>query len=418
MATVNTDMTRTSTNALTLGSDAFRVLCRKLTGALSMNDARGRSASGRYVSPALTRPTAGISAGQGSEDSLAITPDGTTIVLANSYDQKFTAPSWRGALYIYKYTKSTDTWTGPTVVGDTGGYNVFGGRKQSVAINSAGTRIVVGVDDYGLTTYDWDGSSWVRSYFTKPSGAGAFGRTVDLSYDGNTLSVGAPFELGNPSTYYQGAVYVYIWTGSAWSLQQKIKNTGVITYSYTFGSSVQLSSDGNTMFVHDRQDRCGTAGIKGASYVYTRTSGVWSQQAYLPVYPSDPLSELMYGCKNGLEYAFYDYNGAVVVYRKVSGSWVRAQRIPAPAACADPAYFGAGALSFSDDGKFMLVVDATGASSRAHSYAKDLAGNWFYQGTFATTTPVFKNGRINGDGTVGVLVNSSWSTSAGYIFDK
>lgn len=418
VATVNTDMSRTSTDPLTLGSDAFRVLCRKLTGALSMNDARGRSASGRYVSPALTRPTAGISAGTGYDDGMAITPDGTTIVLANSYDQKFSVPSWRGAVYVFKYNKSTDTWTGPTVVGDTQGVNSFGSRKQSVSINSAGTRIVVGAVDYGLTIFDWNGSTWVRSYFAKPSGASYFGHAISLSDDGNTVAVGAYLETGNPSTYYQGAVYIYIWTGSAWTLQQKLKNTGVITYSYTFGDAVSLSSDGNTLFVHDFQDRCGTASIKGASYVYTRTSGVWTQQSYIPTYPDNVQSATLWGCRNGLEYALRCFGDGIVIYRKVSSTWTKVQTISAPPTTPTASNFGGNSISFSDDGKFMLVVDYYESGSRVHSYAKDLAGNWFYQGTFASLSQVFGNGRINSDGTIGALHSGGWGTFAGYIFDK
>jgi len=418
VATVNTDMTRTSNNPLTLGSDAFRVLCRKLTGALSMADARGRSASGRYVSPSLTRPTAGISAGTGYEDGMAITPDGTTIVLANSYDTKFSAPSWRGAVYVFKYNKATDIWTGPAVVGDTLSVNSFGARKQSVSINSAGTRIVVGVENYGFTIFDWSGSAWVRSHFSKPSGADYFGCAVSLSDDGNTVAIGAYLETGNPSTNYVGAVYIYIWTGSAWTLQQKLKNTATITYSYTFGDSVQLSSDGNTLFVHDRQDRCGTASIKGASYVYTRTSGVWTQQSYIQTYPANVASGKLWGCRNGLEYALYCYGDGIVIYRKVSSTWTKVQTLTAPATTPTDSYFGGNSISFSDDGKFMLVVDYYESGSCVHSYAKDLSGSWFYQGTFTTQATTFGNGRLNSDGTVGALASGNWSTFAGYIFDK
>jgi hypothetical protein len=349
---------------------------------------------------------------------MAITPDGTTIVLANSYDTKFSAPSWRGALYIFKYNKSTDTWTGPTVVGDTGNFNSFGVRKQAVSINSAGTRISVGVEDYGVAVYDWSGSSWVRTFISIPSGSYYFGNAVSLSDDGNTMAVGAYLEAGNPSTYYVGAVYIYIWTGSAWTLQQKLKNTATITYAYTFGDSVQLSSDGNTLFVHDKQDRCGTASIKGASYVFTRTSGVWTQQSYIPTYPSNTQSGKLWGCRNGLEYALNCYGDGIVIYRKVSSTWTKVQTLTAPATTPTASYFGGNSISFSDDGKFMLVVDYYESGSRVHSYAKDLAGNWFYQGTFATLAQTFGNGRLNSDGTVGALASGGWGTFAGYIFDK
>jgi hypothetical protein len=94
-------------------------------------------------------------------------------------------------------------------------------------------------------------------------GGDNFGATVAISADGNTLAVGAPGEASastgvtaippnNTATgdaaSFAGAVYVFFRSGGAWSQQAYVKasNTGVNDF---FGFSVSLSADGNTLAV-------------------------------------------------------------------------------------------------------------------------------------------------------------------------
>ena len=137
-----------------------------------------------------------------------------------------------------------------------------------------------------------------------------FGWYVSLSGDGNTLAVSANLEdstatgingaqddnnstaAGAVNSSATGAVYVFSRIGGAWSQQAYIKasNTGS---DDRFGQSVSLSADGNTLAVGaDREDGSST-GVNGAQndstatsgsgavYVFSRTGGVWSQQAYI-----------------------------------------------------------------------------------------------------------------------------------------
>src|SRR6266536_334735 len=129
--------------------------------------------------------------------------------------------------------------------------------------------------------------------YVKASNTGAadeFGFAVALSSDGNTLVVGAPGEAsartgvtagivdettaGNAAPG-AGAVYVYTRTGATWTQQAYVKasNTGA---GDQFGSSVALSSDGNTLAV----GATGEAGDAGAVYVFTR-AGTWSPPAFV-----------------------------------------------------------------------------------------------------------------------------------------
>ena len=130
-----------------------------------------------------------------------------------------------------------------------------------------------------------------------------FGRSSALSSDGNTLAVGAPGEAsngvgvgGNPqadnSTPGAGAVYVFVRSGTSWTQQAYLKASNP-DVSDAFGSSIALSSDGNTLVAGAPSEDSNGTGINGAGqvdnsdpnagavYVFTRSGTTWTQQAYV-----------------------------------------------------------------------------------------------------------------------------------------
>jgi hypothetical protein len=150
----------------------------------------------------------------------------------------------------------------------------------------------------------------VQQGYLKASNTGAhdgFGFSVAL--DGDSLAVGAPFEAstatgidGNQadnSANGAGAVYVFTRTGGVWSQQAYVKasNTEV---GDLFGHSVALSGD--TLAVGARLEDSSATGIdgnqadnsaeaSGAVYLFTRTGGVWSQEAYVKASNTGVLDE-------------------------------------------------------------------------------------------------------------------------------
>ncbi len=97
------------------------------------------------------------------------------------------------------------------------------------------------------------------------------GYSVALSADGNTALVGGPYDNGQA-----GAVWVYIRSGGAWS-QQGAKLTVTDNVSNArFGWAVALSADGNTALIGGPADN---TMFGGAAWVFTRSGGVWSEQA-------------------------------------------------------------------------------------------------------------------------------------------
>src|SRR5262249_53902385 len=95
------------------------------------------------------------------------------------------------------------------------------------------------------------------------------GWSVALSADGNTALVG-----GRLDNFNAGATWVFTRSGGGWSQQgSKLVGTGAVGGAQP-GLSVALSGGGNTAIVGGYQDNGGV----GAAWVFTRSGGVWSQQ--------------------------------------------------------------------------------------------------------------------------------------------
>lgn len=128
-----------------------------------------------------------------------------------------------------------------------------------------------------------------------------FGWNIALSDDGTTLAVGAPSEdssatgingsQSSNSTADSGAVYVFVNSGSSWVQQAYLKASNTFAGD-NFGESVSLSSDGSTLAVGapfedssattiNGSQTTRTASDAGAVYVFTRSGGAWTQQAYV-----------------------------------------------------------------------------------------------------------------------------------------
>jgi hypothetical protein len=150
------------------------------------------------------------------------------------------------------------------------------------------------------------GTAWSQEAYVKPSNTlpnEAFGSALALSADGNTLAVNAADEDslsrgidGDQSSVpvnegSAGAVYVYGRANGVWMQQAYVKsfNIGPIDL---FGIRLALSRDGSVLAAGAPGQSGAGHGINpyphdlsvhesGAVYVFTRTEGKWSQNAYL-----------------------------------------------------------------------------------------------------------------------------------------
>ena len=183
---------------------------------------------------------------------------------------------------------------------ETGAGEIDLGSPNNSAVNSGA---VYTYRDVGLRDWDFTG-------YTKAGNTGMgdqFGSIVSLSGDGLTLAVGAPAEDSNATGFdmgaqdnsasSSGAVYVFTRpnTLAAWSQQAYVKASNTDAGDQ-FGSSLDLSEDGNTLAVGawsedssarlvDSTDQDNNlASNAGAVYVFARSNvggGGWVQDAYI-----------------------------------------------------------------------------------------------------------------------------------------
>ncbi|HEY5624590.1 MAG TPA: FG-GAP repeat protein, partial [Gammaproteobacteria bacterium] len=235
---------------------------------------------------------------------------------------------------VSPYDGMTET-IGYVKASNTGVDDQFGGGSViigiSASISADGDRIAVSslFEDSAATGINGDESNnsaldsgavyifsrgengWAQEAYVKASNTESsdqFGHAVSLSGDGNTLAVGANLEASNAtgingdqsdnSAFGAGAAYVYTREGNGWQQQAYVKASNTDA-SDVFGYQLALSFDGNTLAVSAQGEDSASSGVNfdeanndaggaGAAYVFTRSGGVWSQQAYLKaLYPEE-----------------------------------------------------------------------------------------------------------------------------------
>lgn len=154
---------------------------------------------------------------------------------------------------------------------------------------------------------------WVEDAYLKPSNTDPgdeFGFSLAFSDDGNTLAVSSFLEDsaatgidGNEtdnSMRDSGAVYIFVRDDSGWSQHAYIKpsNTGEPDEGDTFGYSLSLSGNGQTLAVATVGEDSSATGVdgdstdnsapgSGAAYIFVRSDSGWTQQAYLKASNTD-----------------------------------------------------------------------------------------------------------------------------------
>jgi hypothetical protein len=220
-----------------------------------------------------------------------------------------------GAVYVF--VRNTGTWSQQAYIkastidsGDRFGYSVAI-SGDTVAVGAPGEdSVATGVNgNQGDNTASHSGAMyvfvrnagiWSQQAYIKAStidSGDEFGYSVAIS--GDTVAVGAPGEdsvatgvngnQGNNTASHSGAMYVFVRNAGTWSQQAYIK-ASTIDSGDLFGWDVSVSGD--TIVVGARWEDSGATGVggsqsdntmsgAGAAYVFVRSGGTWSQQAYL-----------------------------------------------------------------------------------------------------------------------------------------
>jgi pimeloyl-ACP methyl ester carboxylesterase len=187
----------------------------------------------------VTTPSGAILAG--NTPHVALSADGNTAIF-----------SWAGTAV---WTRSNGVWTQQLP-------KLWDRDAPAVAISADGYTAIV-----GRQVWTRSGETWSQ----QGQPLGQQGTSVSLSADGNTVIIG--HESGGSGA--AGTAWVFTRSDGIWT-QQGPMLTLIGSGSGTFGShvSVSLSADGNIAIVGATRDNGGT----GASWVWKRSGGVWTQQ--------------------------------------------------------------------------------------------------------------------------------------------
>lgn len=269
--------------------------------------------------------------------SVACSGDGN-VVVAGAYSKTVSGNTMRGAAYVF--VRSGNSWTQmqKLTASDGAASDCFG---LSVATTSDGGTVVVGACQnlsYRGAAYVFtrSGSTWNQAQKLTASDGSAndyFGTSVASSSDGATLAVGAPGKTvsGNAA---RGAVYVFIKSGSSWAqLTELTASDGAA--SDQFGSSAALASNGSTLVVGARVSTVSGVSSQGAAYVFTCSGTTWSQAQKLTA--SDGAANDYFGASVASSsdgatlvvgaYGKNNEQGATYVFTKSGGSWSQAQKL-------------------------------------------------------------------------------------------
>ncbi|MGI8604110.1 MAG: FG-GAP repeat protein [Verrucomicrobiales bacterium] len=226
-----------------------------------------------------------------------------------------------GAVYVF--VRSAGVWTQqaylkPAAVGTTQRSDGFGVSvaisRDTVVVGANGEdSSTTGVNSTPNESASFSGAAyvfvrstgvWRQQAYLKPAAVGTrqaddrFGYSVAVS--GDTVVVGAYAEdssttgvnsTPNESATESGAAYVFVRSAGVWTQQAYLKPAAVGTSQRSDGFGYSVAVSGDTVVVGARYEDSSTTGVNsapnesaqdsGAAYVFVRSAGVWTQQAYL-----------------------------------------------------------------------------------------------------------------------------------------
>ncbi|WP_437984572.1 FG-GAP repeat protein [Sorangium sp. So ce117] len=317
--------------------------------------------------------------GDGTASSLfgrSVAISGDTAVVGAPYTATTVGGVLRANGGVYVFTRSGSTWTqqAKLTCGDPGINEGCGWLGHSVAISgdtiaasAPAKRGTGGASSVGAVyVFVGSGSSWTleqKLYASHAVAGDAFGWSVAL--DGDTLV--ASSDSHDHSAVNDGAAWVFTRSGSTWTEQQELIPDDA-AQSDGFGRSVSISGD--SIVVGSPQDDAPSSN-QGSAYVFVRSGSSWTQQAKLVSFGTG--SGTYFGesvAINGDTVLVGAYNywnplntsGAAYVFVRSGSSWT-GQQVLAPTGAAAWDSFG---ISVAIQGD-RAVIGATGGDAASVS---------------------------------------------------
>jgi hypothetical protein len=314
---------------------------------------------------------------------VALSGEGDTALVGGPQDNGLVGAAW-------VFTGSGATWSQQGEKLSARGVIAKGQFGESVAVSDDGSTALVGGDQnesvgaawvFARTKHGW--AQQAKLIFAEGQGGGG----VALSADGNTALIGRKFDGF-------GEAFIYVRTGSSWSLQEVLLNPDGRTAG--FGSSVALAGDGSTALITVQARREGPPDPEpGDAFVYVREGSTWTRQG-LGLEGVQPGGSVALSGDGST--ALLGQAGSALVFTRSGSTWTQQGPPLAPSDAGGEAAFGR-SVALSQGGDVALVGgpgDAAGAGA-AWVFARS-ESSWSQQG------PKLTGGGESGEGEFGASV--------------
>jgi hypothetical protein len=317
---------------------------------------------------------------------ISVSVSGDTAVVGAYFDDVAGLDS--GSAYVF--TRSSGGWMqqAKLTAADAAASDSFG-----VSVSVSGDTAVVGAhrdDDAGgnpdsgsAYVFTRSGGVWTQQAKLTAADAAFFDLFgISVSVSGDTAVVGA---LGDDDAGTDsGSAYVFTRSGGVWTQQAKLTAADAAAFDQ-FGISVSVSGDTAVVGAHGDDD---AATSSGSAYVFTRSSGVWTQQAKLTA--ADPGANDQFGVSVSLSDdtvvvgAYFNNDagpdsGSAYVFTRSGGVWTQQAKLTA----ADAAAFDQFGISVSVSGDTMVVGanldDHAGGTNAGSAYVFTRTGGVWTQ---------------------------------------
>jgi uncharacterized repeat protein (TIGR01451 family) len=253
---------------------------------------------------------------------------------------------------------------------------------DAIVLGAPGDDTGVGIDAGSAYVFSRSGTVWSQeAKLTAPVGPASFAFGTSVSLDGGSLVVGSPGET-NAGVSGSGAAYVFVQSGSTWSLQQRVAPAAPGQNAY-FGTAVALDAD--TAIVGAPYDHDQALYAAGSAYVFVRVGGVWAEQQRLAA--SAPLAQAYFGqsvavfgdaALAGAPYR--DQSGSAYVFRRAGSTWDEEAKLDAPGTARQDRFGSAAAI----EGEILVVGgpddDVPGGRGAGSAYVFVRTGqSWNFQ---------------------------------------
>lgn len=219
--------------------------------------------------------------------------DGNTAVVGAYHDDGLFGNL--GAAYVYVRSGTGWTQQAKLVPSDAGTADEFFGYSvgifgDTIVVGASGFQIGSNIHQGAVYIFVRSGTTWTeQAKLTAPDGAMGDELGASVSIEGDTVVAGS--RLDDDGAIGQGSVHVFTRAGSVWSHQQKLIASDPAAVDF-FGSSTAIS--GETLVV----GAAGKSSGRGAVYVFVRSGVTWTEQQKIVAFDAQPLD--LFGTSVGI----------------------------------------------------------------------------------------------------------------------